>query len=1437
MKNYKKVFTLSVMLVIVLAGFAAGAKKAVPYSSKELMSFGRGRSYTGKYLSQIAMPIGGIGAGSIALTGYGSLQDFSIKNKPEFYAQYACWSSLHAGFALLHIKGAKPVTRLVEGPFPKERIYANGTKSLGMREGGHEGLPRFKDCSFKNEYPFGKVSLRDPKLPVSVELVGFDPFIPLDDKNSSIPCAILEYKITNTSRKAVDYEFSYHLSHLAANYDWNHLKTLNTVIDGKGVYFANEEEPVSENFGNATLTVIGHEPVIKGMWLRSPWWDSISALWREVSTGNFQPNNGSNGVDINGRNGGSIMMAGSLQPGESIMYPVVITWYFPNCYLVKGRDNEKGAPLEKPHWKPYYASQWSDAKDVAEYVHTNYAILRGQTQQFRDAFSSSTLPDYVLDAVSSNLAIIKSPTVLRQANGNLWAWEGVCHEHGSCYGTCTHVWNYAQVLPNLFPSLERGLREMELVRSMNDSGQVKFRSALPDGVPTWKGHAASDGQLGGIMKVYRDYQICGDRQWAKKMYPLAKKSLDYCIEAWDPGHKGVLEEPHHNTYDINFWGADGMCSSIYIGALSALVEMGRELGHPESKLAFYENLAKSGADYLDKNLFNGEYYYQKVEYEKLRDQSFMDMINNPDLKESEVVRLLRKEGPKYQYGSGCISDGVIGAWMAEIYGIATPRNQENIKKNLKAIFEYNFKKDLSEHACLQRPGYATGQEAGLLLCTWPYDGKPTLPFVYSDEVWTGIEYQTASHMISQGLVPEGLTIVKALRNRYDGHVRNPFNEYECGSYYARAQASYALMSALSGFRYSAAQNKLFFAPKLKVKNFKCFFSTATGWGTIGLDKKNLTISMEKGQMKIDALEITLKGKKYNLYPGVTATVGKDLKIAFAVSGKNKHTLFIDGKTDYKIVAGPADKPVADELAKYLKQISGTGFEIINEPGNTGKEIVIGLDAASKYIKTGRPDKDDEGFRIFNKGNRVLIYGQGRRGTLYGVYTFLEELLGCRWYTSKVKVIPQKNGYTFSKINIQQKPAITFRSVDYFDVWQPAMAVPNKNNAQFHGPQSNPDIQQLWLEHSFDVFVPVSEFFDSHPEYFSLIDGKRQKDRSQLCLTNSDVLRITIERLRQYIAKNPQYTIYNVAQNDNKNPCQCKKCQTIVKREKAESGIMLWFVNQVVDAVGDEFPNKYIGTFAYQYTRKPPEHIKPHKDLIIVLCSIECDFSHPFDHPNNQKFLDDLRNWQGYTDNILIWDYVVNYRHYFLPHPNFNVLQKNIQILRDAGVKAVLEQANGQGYGSEFEGLRAWVLTKLLWDPDTDMRLLIEDYINGYYQKSAPSILQYFDLVQSLVTKDSYLTYATKLSNPIFTPEFLNKANRIFDEAEAAADNEEILHRIEIARLGIIFMNIAADYSQADKKAELARLIEITDRENIVWSSEGWQTTKLIEEIKKRMAEK
>src|SRR5215469_11127241 len=292
------------------------AQPGTPFSSTELFGAGPQRSFTGENITQIALPIGGIGAGTICMNGYGGLQDFSIRTRPENTAMPAGFTanSPEAAFAILHIKGESAVTKLVEGPFPPFKIFDQGLQGQGLRRGGFEGFPRFRKSAFKGEYPFGEAVLTDASVPLEVNVAGWNPFIPLDDKNSGIPCAILEYALRNTSAHAVEYEFSYHLSHLAPGCKPDQSATINAVIPGKGVFMTNREEPNAESFGSAALIAIGGAPRIKAMWLRSPGWefDSLSALWREVSTGHFTSNEGSNNVDKAGRNGGSILLEGSL---------------------------------------------------------------------------------------------------------------------------------------------------------------------------------------------------------------------------------------------------------------------------------------------------------------------------------------------------------------------------------------------------------------------------------------------------------------------------------------------------------------------------------------------------------------------------------------------------------------------------------------------------------------------------------------------------------------------------------------------------------------------------------------------------------------------------------------------------------------------------------------------------------------------------------------------------------------------------------------------------------------------------------------------------------------------------------------------------------------------------------------------------------------------
>jgi len=398
----------------------------------------------------------------------------------------------------------------------------------------------------------------------------------------------------------------------------------------------------------------------------------------------------------------------------------------------------------------------------------------------------------------------------------------------------------------------RSLRETEFNENQNEDGHQNFRSLLPIRPNTHNFYAAADGQLGGIIKVYRDWRISGDDQWLINIWHRVKKSIDYCISTWDPQHRGILEKPHHNTYDIEFWGPDGMCGSIYLGALKAIISMARRFGE-DTKV--YEQIYNSGRDYLENILFNGEYFEQKVMWNFSEKQNeFEEKYLMEKYHSRTLTKIIRKEGPPFQYGKGCLSDGVIGAWLSEVCYVGEILDKKKVKKHLLSVFRYNFKKDLSNHANLQRPGYALGKEGGLILCTWPKGNRPTLPFIYSDEVWTGFEYQVASHMLANGILKQALEIVKTARKRYDGTKRNPFDEYECGHWYGRALSSFALIQGLTGIRYDSIEKTLYMKKWTK-KNFNIFFSTEGGWGIAGIKKGKPFAQILYGNIDIREIKI------------------------------------------------------------------------------------------------------------------------------------------------------------------------------------------------------------------------------------------------------------------------------------------------------------------------------------------------------------------------------------------------------------------------------------------------------------------------------------------------------------------------------------------------------------------------------------------------------
>ncbi len=820
--------------------------------------------YKAEYLNRVAFPIGGIGAGMFCIEGTGAISHMSVRNKPEIFNEPAM-------FAAISVKGMKNGAKVLEGQVPEWKFFGRRGTGNGA-EGTTFGLPRFKNAEFITEFPFCTINLQDADVPLKVQIKGWSPFIPTDEDNSSLPVGAIEYKFVNNSSSSVSAVFSYNSKNFIAVNEGapNSIKK----IDNGFVLSQNKVKDKPYWKGDFAIFTGDANTIVDYCWFRGGWWDPLTMAWNNVREGVVHA------VDPVEKDapGTSLYVPFTLPPRATKTIRVMMAWYVPETDMHMGevvKEEKKGcdpasgccgSPVDigvsigkqtsSPDYKPWYSSKFNSINEVINYWRSNYSALYKKSKLFKEAFYLSTLPPEVMEAIAANMTIIKSPTVLRQYDGRLWSWEGCADENGCCHGNCTHVWNYAQAISHLFPSLERTLRNTEFCENQNKEGHQGFRANLPISPLKHDFHAAADGQLGGIMKVHREWRISGDSNWLSNIYPMVMKSMDYCIGIWDPKSKGVVEEPHHNTYDIEFWGPDGMCTSFYLGALTAMIKMGTFLQKDVSK---YQSLYDKGKQYIETKLYNGEYFIQDIEYKNLNAPDPATAKSFGGEYSAEAKTILQKEGPKYQYGMGCLSDGVLGAWIGKMCGLDSFIDPQKVQSHLLSVHKYNLKKDLTDHPNPQRPSYALGNEGGLLLCTWPKGGKLSLPFVYSDEVWTGIEYQVASHLMLMGKVQEGLDIVQACRDRYDGRKRNPFNEYECGHWYARAMSSYGLIEGLTGVRYDAADKTLYIDSK--IGDFTSFISTATGFGTVSLKAGKPSLKTVYGNIDVNKTIVSGKENK------------------------------------------------------------------------------------------------------------------------------------------------------------------------------------------------------------------------------------------------------------------------------------------------------------------------------------------------------------------------------------------------------------------------------------------------------------------------------------------------------------------------------------------------------------------------------------------------
>jgi uncharacterized protein (DUF608 family) len=768
--------------------------------------FGGNMKKLDKNASAARFLLGGIGTGNFSLDQNARLCDFELWNKPN--------KGFRSPYTFFAVRTQTPdgtvKAKALESQIPPPYMHGHGApvQDLG-------GFSRFEYSQMRGELPFVNYTLKDGAMPVEAGLEAFTPFIPLNADDSSLPCAVLRYSVKNTSKVPVTVSIAgsfCNLSNLDEKNSRGRLqftgKSVNTYVEkdfARGIHFlpGDKTETQKDYFEMALLTTEKKSISYLTEWAEGAWLDGLQDFWNDfISDGELSPGRTLKGIGNKLVNSvfpmASLCVKKEIPAGGEDAFEFVISWYYPN--RVRSWNQDLPISDEHPLIRNYYA-KFGPALSSAAYLVKNLPRLEKESRAFVKALNSSTLPDYVIEAVSATAAVIRSNTCYRVEDGTFFAWEGCNDTSGSCDGNCTHVWNYTQSMAFLFPVLERSMRKTEFLYETEKDGRQYFRAYHYLGDPVHDMPPAADGQLGTIVRLYRDWKLCGDDSFIRELWPSAKRALEYAFTYWDKSGSGLLDGQQHNTYDIEFYGVTSMINSIYFAALAAGEEISAYLGDIDSAKR-YAGLREKGAKRLDALTFNGEYYEQNLEN-----------INDY----------------KYQYGKGCLADQLLGQQLAHVCGLGYVLDKEHVKSGVKSIFTYDFLANFSGFNNIQRT-YALNDDGGLLLCTWPRGGRPEIPFVYCDEVWSGIEYQVASHLIYEGFVDEGLKIVKACRDRHDGIKRSPWNEVECGHHYARSLASYSVLLALTGFRCDAVNKKLYFKPAINSDAFTGFFCCDAGWG-------------------------------------------------------------------------------------------------------------------------------------------------------------------------------------------------------------------------------------------------------------------------------------------------------------------------------------------------------------------------------------------------------------------------------------------------------------------------------------------------------------------------------------------------------------------------------------------------------------------------------
>jgi non-lysosomal glucosylceramidase len=831
--------------------------------------------YQGLRRRYVAFPLGGIGTGSVSLTGSGRLIDWSIRNRPAI-DQFNGYSH----FAIKAEQDGKLLgARVLNGPYEGTPTGSPSTRKFdgfgfGANRDSLAGVPHFDDVTFIGCFPVAELLFRKADFPGQVRMAAFSPFIPHRDRESSMPVALFTFSVENDTNAPIDYTIASTLGNYGCD-SGTHTFTQQNGLSILHFTSADTGSP-AEQRGDLAITADGEDVEHVDYHFRGQWFDSLGLYWREFAragrlrerhydqpraTRNMfqQPEHGTLAVRVR------------VAPGETRQVRFAISWNYPFGSIYWFNREGPGSPFFEgtpPTWKNYYATQWTDSVASGTEAFQRWNELERQTIDFRDSIFSSSLPLEIIDAVSGTLGILRSATVIRLEGGEIWGWEGQHIREGSCEGSCTHVWNYQQAFANLFPALERTLRETEFTFNQLPNGGLTFRQRLPLGSGFDIIGPCADGHFGAIIKAYREWKNLGDDTWLKRYWPNIKRAMEYAWspenpDRWDPDKTGVLWGRQHHTLDMELFGPNSWLTSMYLAALTAASIMGNAMGDPDFANQCAE-LAAKGRTYVDRELFNGRYYAQKLD---LSDRSVLTPFDQSRkagvLSDSFMEAYWSNEYAeiKYQIGDGCLTDQILGQWHADIAGLGDLLAPENVRTALQSVFTENYRPTLRDHFNPCRV-YAYEDEAGVLLCTWPTGTtKPAVPVPYAEEVWTGLEYTVASHLIQRGLVEEGLTVVRAVRARHDGSRRNPWNDIECGSYYIRALSSYALVNAYSGLSFDQRCEEIGFKPA-RTDDGVYFWSAGQGWGVVERQGLTATLLVKGGELAISRLSL----------PGLAGTV-------------------------------------------------------------------------------------------------------------------------------------------------------------------------------------------------------------------------------------------------------------------------------------------------------------------------------------------------------------------------------------------------------------------------------------------------------------------------------------------------------------------------------------------------------------------------------------